>query len=427
MNKRAAFVVLLVGLAGCGSSLHPSRPSTAGRSSLHASRLSATAPALRSSAGSTAPRYASIASSGTHHYEYVFPDGAMYVYDIDDHQRLVQTVQLSGITGIRGVVASPRTHILYISHGGDGAGNGNGSLLAYDLLNGRVLWDHSYPRGVDSMAITPDGRRIYLPDGELSADGIWSVVDGGTGDVIGEISAGVGPHNTVMSLDGKDVYLGGRNSAYLDVASTATNRVIKRVGPLESGVRPFTVNGRGTIAYTTATGFLGFQVSSLTTGRVLYTVTFGSRFHWNPASYPASAPSHGISLSPDERRLWVIDGPNSYVHVFDVTRVPRRRPRLIANIRLAHPLTGLESGCSYDCQRDGWIQHSRSGCFVYVGDSGDVLSAATLRPVAYLAALSNTRKMLEIDWRNGVPVATTSRTGLGYVTHGRASAGAACK
>jgi hypothetical protein len=35
--------------------------------------------------------------------------------------------------------------------------------------------------------------------------------------------------------------------------------------------------------------------------------------------------------------------------------------------------------------------------------------------VAYLPTLRNTRKMLEIDWRGGVPVATTSRQGVGYV------------
>ena len=37
-----------------------------------------------------------------------------------------------------------------------------------------------------------------------------------------------------------------------------------------------------------------------------------------------STTSHGISLTPDERQLWVIDAPNSYVHAFDVTRLPRR-------------------------------------------------------------------------------------------------------
>jgi hypothetical protein len=190
--------------------------------------------------------------------------------------------------------------------------------------------------------------------------------------------------------------------------------VYRTIGPLRSGVRPFTINGRQTLAYTTATGFLGFQVSSIVTGHVLYTQGFPG-FGWSPASFSPSAPSHGISLSPDERSVWVMDAPNSYVHVFDVSGVPGSAPRLLANVRLSHSMSGTESPCAYDCARDGWIQHSRDGRFVYVGDSGDVFDARTYRRVAYLPALRNTRKMLEIDWRGGVPVATTSRQGVGYV------------
>src|SRR3954447_24667165 len=112
--------------------------------------------------------------------------------------------------------------------------------------------------------------------------------------------------------------------------------------PPAPGVRPFTITGRETLAYTTATGFLGFQVSSIRTGRVLYTVSPGRRFRYDPRTFEPSAPSRGISLSPDERRLWGLDGPNNYVHVYDVSRVPRRRPRRIADVRLAHPMTGEE-------------------------------------------------------------------------------------
>jgi hypothetical protein len=202
----------------------------------------------------------------------------------------------------------------------------------------------------------------------------------------------------------------------LEVASTATDRVVKRIGPLRAGVRPLTINGRETIAYTTATGLLGFQVSSIRTGRVLFTIGFGPRFQRSPVTFRFSAPSHGISLTPNERQLWVIDSPNDYVHVFDVSRVPQRRPRRIADIRLAHSLTA-----------DGWIQVSRSGCFVYVGDSGDVLSARSFRPVAFLPALNSTKESLEIDWRSGLPVATSTRTGLGYVTHGPDPPAPKCK
>jgi hypothetical protein len=190
--------------------------------------------------------------------------------------------------------------------------------------------------------------------------------------------------------------------------------VLKRVGPLHGGVRPFTVNGRQTLAFTTATRFLGFQVSSLETGKVLYTVPIKG-FGWNPRTFKPSAPSHGISLSPDEREVWVIDAPNSYVHVFDVSGLPSKPPRQVADIRLLHKLARDEHPCSYDCARDGWVQHSRSGRFVYIGDSGDVVSTAKRRVVAFLPALRDSRKSLEIDWRLGRPIFTTSRTGLGYV------------
>jgi DNA-binding beta-propeller fold protein YncE len=364
-------------------------------------------------AGAVAPRQ-SAADGATHHYLYVFPDQSMSVYDMDHGHALVEQRAFPQVRGIRGVVVSPATHTLYLSHGNDRAGPG--SLLAYDLTAGAVRWEHSYQFGIDSPAISPNGRTIYMPTGELSSGGTWKVIDASSGDVTGSIEGGKGPHNTVVGLDGRNVYLGGRDFNYLEVASTATNRVVKRIGPLKSGVRPFTINGRQTLAFTTATEFLGAQVSSIRSGKVLYTLTFRG-FSWDPGSFAASAPSHGISLSPNERELWVIDAPNSYVHAFDVSHLPGRAPRAVANIRLPDRLSGShDSPCLYDCARDGWLTHSRDGRYVYVGDSGDVIDAATHRPLTDLPALRNTRVFLEIDWRSGVPVATTTRSGLGYVT-----------
>lgn len=359
------------------------------------------------SIGQTAqdPRAASLSSGGvTRHYEYVFPNGAMYVYDIDHGQRLVQRVPLPGVHTVRGVVASPRTHMLYISYGAYGGPGTIGRLLAYNLLTGSVVYNRSYSRGIDNMAIDPAGNRIYQPDGEDSPDGVWTVIAARRGNVIGSIDGGLGPHETVIGLSGKSVYLAGIHWPWLEVASTATDRVVKRIGPLRGGVRPFTINGRETIAYTTATSHRGFQVSSIRTGRVLFTVSFPPLARPDPGDH---TPSHGISLTPNERQVWVMDGPTDSVRVFDVSGVPQREPTQIADIRLVHHLTS-----------DGWVQMSRSGCFVYIGDSGDVLSTESLRPVAYLPALRTTKQSIEIDWRGGVPVATSSRTGLGYVMRG---------
>ena len=54
------------------------------------------------------------------HYEYVFPADAIDVYDMDNGMRLVKSISLPGATDIRGAVASPSTHTLYVSYGGDG-------------------------------------------------------------------------------------------------------------------------------------------------------------------------------------------------------------------------------------------------------------------------------------------------------------------
>ena len=363
----------------------------------------------------TSPATSTVGSSSIHHYEYVFPDGGMFVYDMDNGHKLVESISLPTTEGVRGVIASSTTHMLYVSYGGDGGGNGNGSLLKYDLVTNQLMWTKSYSHGIDSMAISPDGKTIYMPDGELSHDGTWYVVDANSGNEIGTINGGLGPHNTIVSLNGAHVYLGGRNYNYLEVADTTTHQVIKNIGPLMSGVRPFTINGAETIAYISVTGFLGFQVGDITTGRVLYTVHIHG-FLWDGKG--PSAPSHGISLSPDEKELYVLDWPNSYVHVFDVSGLPASPPRQIADIRLTRSIRHQESPCAYDCLADGWLQHSRDGRFVSVGDEGDVIDTATRKSVINLPTLYNTRKMIEIDWQNGVPVfSPTSRSSVGYVTN----------
>jgi hypothetical protein len=107
------------------------------------------------------PRAASLSSGMTRHYEYVFPDGAMDVYDIDHGHRLVQRVALPGVSGVRGVVASPGTHMLYISYGAFGGPGTTGRLLAYNLLAGSVMYNRAYPRGIDNMAIDRAGDRIH--------------------------------------------------------------------------------------------------------------------------------------------------------------------------------------------------------------------------------------------------------------------------
>jgi hypothetical protein len=113
-----------------------------------------------------------------------------------------------------------------------------------------------------------------MPAGEKSGSELWRVIDARSGAPTGAvIRAGAGGHNTMVSSDGRCIYRGGVGYPYLDVASTRTKRVIKQIGPVHGpGIRPFTTNGSETLAFTTARTFFGFQVSSVPTDKLLYTV-----------------------------------------------------------------------------------------------------------------------------------------------------------
>jgi hypothetical protein len=181
--------------------------------------------------------------------------------------------------------------------------------------------------------------------------------------------------------------------------------VIRKIGPVGGvgGVRPFTINGAQSLAFITLSGFLGFQVGDISTGRILYTVPVQG---FPTRRRAASAPSHGVSLSPDEKEVYLIDSINNYVHVFDVTGLPESAPRQVADIRLLRALSHNESPCAYDCLKDGWLHHSRDGRYVFVGDSGDVIDTRLRKTVMTLPALANSRKEIEIDFEGGVPLPT---------------------
>ena len=344
-------------------------------------------------------------------YEYVLLDGEIDVYREGSTARVERILLPATKAGIRGVAVDPRRHAMYISYGGDGGDHGTGSLLKYDLVAERIVWAKDYPVGIDSFALTPDGRRIYMPLGEAEAAPYWNVIATATGRVEAWVAGGAYSHNTIVSLDGRRAYRAPRGDKWLTVVDTRTNRVIRRLGPLEDSVRPFTINGRQTLAFTTHTAHRGFQIESIATGKVLATITFGSV----PNGYPLSAPSHGISLSPNEKQLWVLDAPASVVRVFDVSKLPRVRPRQIAALAI-NALGELEAPCAYDCHRSGWLQHTLDGKYVYVGDTGQFFATNPSRLAGSLPPLRNTRKYIEVDWRNGIPIATSTRAGLGRVT-----------
>src|SRR5881409_1218720 len=95
---------------------------------------------------------------------------------------------------------------------------------SYAFSQRMILWEKAYEGGCDRMAISPDGKVIYLPSLEKDH---WHVVAALSGDVIKKIVTHSGAHNTVYGPDGRYAYLAGLRSPLLRVAATGEHSVAR--------------------------------------------------------------------------------------------------------------------------------------------------------------------------------------------------------
>jgi DNA-binding beta-propeller fold protein YncE len=118
-------------------------------------------------------------------------------------------------------------------------------------VTGAKPWDKIYEGGCDRLAISPDGKTLYVPELEGPA---WHVVDAASGEVTATIRTNSGSHTTIYSADGAGrVYLAGLKSPLLSV-DPKTNQVVSTVGLFENVIRPFTVNGSNTLMFVNVNG-----------------------------------------------------------------------------------------------------------------------------------------------------------------------------
>jgi hypothetical protein len=332
-----------------------------------------------------------VASPGTRNYV-EYGDGGILVFDIDNGYKFVRRIPTWTVPegkkpeNVKGIAASANTGIVYAAS--------LDSVIAIDAVSGKKIWDKTYVGGCDRMAISPDGKTLYVPQLEGPA---WHVVNAATGDVIATIETNSGSHNTIYSADGKRVYLAGLKSPVLSVADPRTNKVVSAVGPFDNVIRPFTVNGRNTLAFVNVNGLLGFEVGDVRTGKKLYRVEVQG-YNKGPVKRHG-CPSHGIALSPDEKELWLADCANSAIHVFDSTVMP---PKQVTTIK------------ARDCV--GWVSFSTDGRFAY-SSTGEIIDAVTKKIVAALRDEDGrevqSEKMLDLVIESGKVVRAGNQFGVG--------------
>jgi hypothetical protein len=332
-----------------------------------------------------------VASPGIRNYLQYGGHGIL-VFDIDRGHKFVRRIPLGGLDeegrpiNVKGVCASAVTGRIYVST--------LRQLMCLDLVTDKMLWEKTFESGCDRMSISPDGKIIYLPS--LEGDH-WKVVDAATGDVIKRITPDSGAHNTIYGLDGNLVYLAGLKSPFLTVVKTDGHIVLRKVGPFSDSIRPFTINGSGSLSFVNVNDLLGFEVGDLTTGKMLYRVEVEGFERGEIKRH--GCPSHGIGMTPDETEIWVTDAANSRLHIFDATVMP---PVPIGDVELR--------------DQPGWVTFSIDGTLAYPS-TGDVIEVRTRKIVAGLSDEEGrevqSEKMLEIDFQGRKPVRAGDQFGIG--------------
>ncbi len=332
-----------------------------------------------------------VASPGIRNYEEYGGVGIL-VFDMDDGFRFVKRIPTWDVApggkpeNVKGIAASATTGRVYVTN--------NKRMLALDAVTGKKLWDIAYEGGCDRMAISPDGKTIYVPQLEGN---FWHVVNADSGAVITSIETDSGAHNTIYSLDGQRVYMAGLRSKLLTVTAAQGHKALSTVGPFSDVIRPFTVNGSNTLCYVNVNGLLGFEVGDVRTGKKLYQVEVEG-YQQGPVKRHG-CPSHGIALTPDEKELWVADGANNAIHIFDATVMP---PKQSTTIKLR--------------DMPGWISFSMDGRYAFPS-TGEIIDVATKKVVATLqdetGRAVQSEKMLDVAIANGRVVRAGNQFGVG--------------
>ena len=332
-----------------------------------------------------------VANPGTRNYV-EYGGVGITVFDIDHGYKFVRRIPTWDVPAgkapenVKGIAASAKTGRVYVSS--------LNRMVAIDAITGKRIWDKTYEGGCDRMAISPDGRTLYVPQLEGPS---WHVVNAATGDVIATVETKSGSHNTIYGADGAHAYLAGLKSPLLSIADTRTHKVARTVGPFGNVIRPFTVNGKETLVFVNVNGLLGFEVGDLRTGEKLHRVEVQG-YPQGPVKRHG-CPSHGIAMTPDEKELWVADCANSAIHVFDSTVMP---PKQVTSIK------------ARDCV--GWISFSMDGRVAY-SSTGEVIDVATRKIVAALEDEAGhavqSEKLLDITVAGGKVVRAGNQFGVG--------------
>ena len=222
--------------------------------------------------------------------------------------------EIKGFEGIHGIAFAPDGTKVYVSNEADS------TLDVIDRKSGKLIKKVPLSNHPNNIAVSKDGRKVVV--GIARGPGILDIIDTNTLTKTTSIAMNGPLHNVYVTPDGKYVITGSIRSKVLTVVDLAQEKLAWEL-KLDKGVRPMAIeagaDGATKRIFVQVSDLNGFVVVDFAERKEVARIELPkTKTVYDTDAGRATAPSHGIGVSPDNKTLWVTSIPNNAVFVYSL-------------------------------------------------------------------------------------------------------------
>jgi YVTN family beta-propeller protein len=273
--------------------------------------------------------------------------------------------EIQGIEVNHGAAAAPDGSRIYITN------EAESTVEVADTKTLKVIRSIKLTNHPNNIAVSKDGKRVYAAI--VAGAGAIDVIDTVSLTRVKSIRTEGGIHNTYVTPDGKFVIAGSIPGRKITVIDQKSEEVLWTVAT-EDGVRPiaFEKNPDGSTRrmFAQLSNFNGFIVIDFLTHQVVDKIKLPDV----PVSERVTeglqgSPSHGIGVTPDGRRMWVLSKMNTRIYEFSMPDL-----KLLGDCKVGH--------------HPDWLTFTPDSKRVYVANAGSnsvsVIDTATRKEITQI-------------------------------------------
>jgi YVTN family beta-propeller protein len=266
--------------------------------------------------------------------------------------------EIKGIEAAHGIGFAPDGSKVYVSDEADS------TLDVFDRASGKLIKKVPLSDHPNNIAVTKDGGRVVV--GIARDPGALDIIDTTSLTRTKSIPVHGRLHNVYVTPDGKYVITGSIRTKMLTVIDLATEEPVWELA-LDQGVRPMTIeagpDGSTRRIFIQLSELNGFAVVDFAARKVVAKIVLPeSAVEFESDEGRASAPSHGIGVSPDGKTLWVTSIPNNAAFAYSLDDL-----ELLGQVAL--PVLNLPGHGPIGAVPN-WVTFTPDGKTLYISNAG---------------------------------------------------------